>query len=66
MRILIDAAACTGHGRCYSLAPELFEDDEQGHGRVVGDGSVPPELQAAAQRAETACPERAVSLLPAG
>lgn len=63
MRVAIDLDRCTGHGRCYALAPELFvPDDEDGHGVVVGDGTVPPEQEAAARRAEANCPERAVVL----
>ena len=30
MRLRIDAEMCTGHGRCYALAPEVFEPDEDG------------------------------------
>jgi len=42
-RIEIDAEACTGHGRCYELAPNAFDEDERGYGQV-GVGVVPPEL----------------------
>ncbi|HLI54984.1 MAG TPA: ferredoxin [Acidimicrobiales bacterium] len=63
MKLRIDPDACTGHGRCYSLAPELFDADEYGHGQVkvaeVGEG----ELEAA-RLAEANCPERAISLEP--
>ena len=31
MKLRIDAEACTGHGRCYVLAPEVFEPDDEGH-----------------------------------
>jgi ferredoxin len=61
MRLRIDADRCTGHGRCYDLAPELFTDDEQGHGQVVVPE--PDESQLAAARlAVNSCPERAVIL----
>lgn len=62
MRVSIDADRCTGHGRCYGLAPELFEDDELGNGVVRGDGEVPPELEDTARKAAANCPERAVTL----
>lgn len=66
MKVSIDLDRCTGHGRCYALAPELFEpDDEDGHGVVLGDGTVAPELEAAARKAEANCPERAVILVEA-
>jgi ferredoxin len=54
--------ACSGHGRCYDLVPELFEDDEAGYGRVKGNGTVSPELAAVARRSVGVCPERAIVL----
>ena len=62
MQVRIDAERCTGHGRCYGLAPDLFEDDDEGHGVVVGDGTVPPEQEEVARKAAANCPERAVIL----
>ena len=44
MRICLDDDACTGHGRCYELAPELFDADEEGHS-VVLRADVPPGLE---------------------
>src|SRR6187401_456533 len=35
MRVLIDEDRCTGHGRCYSLVPDLFDADDQGHGTAL-------------------------------
>lgn len=62
MRIRIDRAACTGHGRCYALAPALIEDDEQGYGQVRDDGLVADSARPAAEAAVQACPESAVHL----
>lgn len=64
MKIQIDASRCTGHGRCYVVAPELFEDDEAGYGQVRGDGSVESSRHELAERAAAACPERAIRLDP--
>ncbi len=61
MQIAIDASACTGHGRCYALAPDLFEPDDEGRG-VVLKADVPGELEDDARRAAAGCPERAVRL----
>lgn len=61
MKIRIDGDACTGHGRCYSLAPALFAPDDEGTGQVI-DEEVPPEREADARRAAASCPERAVVL----
>ena len=62
MKIQIDQERCQGHGRCYSLAPELVESDDIGQGREIGDGDVPPELEKAARIAAANCPEDAVLL----
>ena len=63
MKIKIDQERCQGHGRCYSLAPELVEPDDIGQGREIGDGDVPPELEKAARNAAANCPESAVLLI---
>lgn len=62
MRIEIDHERCTGHGRCYSLAPELFGCDDEGYGQVLL-ADVPEHLVDQARTAEKACPERAVMRL---
>ena len=60
-RIVVDADRCTGHGRCYTLAPDVFDADEVGHS-VVLVGEVSGELEAQAVTAEKNCPEGAISL----
>ena len=62
MRVEIDAGSCQGHGRCYDLASCLFGEDEEGYGKVLGDGTVPPGLEAGARLAVANCPERAIRL----
>jgi len=62
VRISIDKDRCTGHGRCYALAPTLVADNEAGYGEVIGDGDVAPELIASARRAGGGCPEKAFIL----
>lgn len=63
MRLVIDGERCTGHGRCYSLVPELFDSDEFGHG-VVTVPEVPAALEQAAATAVGNCPESCISLEP--
>jgi ferredoxin len=63
MKIVIDPGACSGNGRCYTLAPELFTDDERGYGQVVGDGTISDDQLELAQRAVLACPEDAISIV---
>lgn len=60
MKVEIDGERCQGHGRCYDLAPELFEEDEEGYGHVIGDGTVAPGHEEQARLAAVNCPERAV------
>ena len=62
MKLRIDTERCQGHGRCYDLAPELFGEDDEGYGKVLGDGVVPPGSAAAARLAEASCPELAIEL----
>jgi ferredoxin len=61
VRIVLDSERCTGHGRCYSLAPELFDCDDRGYGTVI-DPDVPAGLEEQARTAALNCPENAISL----
>jgi ferredoxin len=65
LSVRVDRERCQGHNRCYAVAPELFELDDLGNAREVGDGRVPPELQEKARLAVANCPEEAVSIHPA-
>lgn len=62
MRISIDPARCQGHGRCFSLAPVLFDSDDLGNGFVIGDGTVAPEHYDLARKCLANCPEHAISI----
>lgn len=59
MKVRIDMDRCTGHGRCYMLAPAVFEADDRGYGVVIA-ADVPPELEEQARKAVDNCPEQAV------
>jgi ferredoxin len=41
-------------------------DDDEGYGRVLGDGTVPPGQEDDARRAVLNCPERAVEFAEEG
>jgi ferredoxin len=62
MKVQIDHDKCQGHGRCYTLAPALFGEDDEGTGQVIGDGTVAEDQTQAAYLAEANCPEGAVSI----
>jgi len=63
VKVQIDFERCQGHGRCYDLAPDLFGDDDEGYGTVLGDGIVPPGKEHHARLAASNCPERAIDVL---
>lgn len=63
MRIQLDSAACQGHGRCYGLAPELFDTDDEGFAVLKEAGDLPAELEHKAQLAADNCPEYAITVV---
>jgi ferredoxin len=63
VRVAVDEEACTGHGRCYALAPEVYAPDDRGHCEVLTP-DVPPGLEEPARTGEANCPERAITVTP--
>jgi ferredoxin len=61
--VSVDADRCTGHGRCYTLAPDIFDSDEVGHSIVLIE-EVSGELEEHAVTGEKNCPEEAITLSP--
>jgi ferredoxin len=61
LALLIDRTACTGHGLCAELLPEVLDLDEWGY-PLVPTGPVPARLEQHARRAVTACPVLALRL----
>ncbi|MEZ5140087.1 MAG: ferredoxin [Acidimicrobiales bacterium] len=64
MRIAYDREKCQGHGRCYALAPELFDADDEGYAVVLVSGELSDEQLASAQLAADNCPEYALTIEP--
>jgi len=62
MKIKYDRELCQGHNRCYMLAPELFDVDDEGYAVLKVEGEVPAELQEKAQLCVDNCPEYAIEL----
>lgn len=64
-RVLVDRDMCVGHGRCYSLAPDVYDSDDEGFSEVPdGDTPATPELRQHARVGADNCPEHAIKLLP--
>ena len=62
MKIKYNREACQGHNRCYMLAPEIFDVDDEGYAILLIDGDVPAELREKAQLTVDNCPEYAIEL----
>lgn len=58
--VWIDPDICQGHGRCYSIAPQVFRPDESDGHAVVEEGVVDGVRVPSVLRAVQACPEQAI------
>ena len=64
MKAKIDDKLCSGHGRCFVLAPEVYELDDEGYNAARGSViEVDPEHEDAARLGAENCPEAAISLI---
>ena len=59
MRLRVNPIACTGHGMCAELLPELITLDRWGYPLLAGE-QVPRALADHARRAVAACPTLAL------
>ncbi len=60
LRLTVNPIACTGHGLCAELLPELIELDEWGYPMLAGPVTI--DLEGHARRAVSACPALALRL----
>ena len=61
MRLHVNPIACTGHGMCAELLPEMISLDPWGYPVLTPeDGEVPRRLAGHARRAMAACPTLAL------
>ena len=61
LRLRVDPIACTGHGICWELVPELIRPDDWGFPVIDGE-AIPPSLMVEVRRAIAACPVLALRL----
>jgi ferredoxin len=59
MKVWVDPDKCQGHARCVQVAPDIFQQDEQGTS-FTSDDDVPVEAETRVRQAERNCPERAI------
>jgi ferredoxin len=65
LKIHIDEKLCSGHGRCYSLNPQIVQANDEGYPVQLGqDIEIGPADEGAARNAIANCPEGAISAVP--
>ncbi|NMO03692.1 ferredoxin [Gordonia sp. TBRC 11910] len=62
--LVVDRAACAGHGLCYGTAPDLIDCNDQGD-PIVPDRPLGADEVELAREAILVCPERALTLATA-
>lgn len=66
MKLYIDETLCSGHGRCYTLSPQLLEPNDEGFPNRLGEEfEVPPGLEADGEKIVANCPEGAIRVTEA-
>ncbi len=61
VRLRVDPIACTGHGICAELLPELIRLDDWGY-PIISDKPIPPQLRSLVRTTLNACPALALRL----
>ena len=62
IKVILDSETCQGHGRCYSLSPQIFDCDDEGRSVLLLAEPTSAEDIAAARLAAASCPERAITI----
>lgn len=61
MRVTVDRAACVAAGQCAMVAPEVFDQDDDGIVILLQE-EPDPSLHESVRRAAALCPARVISL----
>lgn len=63
MKLRIDGALCSGHGRCYSIASDVYTPDDEGFSdNRDAEREVRQGFEEAAREGARSCPEEAISI----
>lgn len=62
MRVVVDHERCDGHGRCFAVAPSVYDVDDDGYS-TVDDVTVAPGMEDAAREGAAACPRQAITVV---
>ncbi len=64
MKLTVNSDLCRGHGRCYDLAEDFLEDDDEGFVTVRGQTvDVLADQEEDVRNAAASCPEGAITIL---
>ncbi|MCK9504037.1 MAG: ferredoxin [Porticoccaceae bacterium] len=64
MKIKVDGTLCSGHGRCWNYASEVYDLDDNGYNIKCGETfDVPPGLEDKARIGAENCPEQAIVII---
>ena len=64
MKVHFDEKLCSGHGRCYTLSPELVQANDEGFPEQLGhDLEIANGDEEAGRRIIANCPEGAIKLV---
>jgi ferredoxin len=62
VRVTVDEKLCQGHTLCSVAGPDVYDLDDEGHGRPLAT-EIPAEIEDQAVAGADACPERAITVL---
>jgi ferredoxin len=64
VRIAVSQELCSGQGRCYAVAGEVYQADDEGFCAQSGTQfDVPPGLEEQARLGADTCPEGAITIV---
>ena len=63
MRVKLNPERCSGHARCFAVAPEVYDIDDNGFCLPLPDQQLSSDLEAAARDGVDACPENALTII---